>query len=135
VKHSRVIPAAVVILTNTATGEVDQLGEDIIRMIAGIHVEPRKFEKAVTVPPETLQKYVGKYELAPGAIFTVSVDGGKLMVGLTGQPTFQVFARSETEWYYKVVEATLVFELDEKGKCDSLVLLQSGLKLPAKRIP
>lgn len=132
---NREIPAAVVILTNTATGEVDRLGEDIIRMLAGTKVEPRVFEKSITVSPDVLQKYVGKYELAPGAVFTVSVDDGKLMVGLTGQPTFQVFARSETEWYYKVVKATLTFELDEKGACNSLVLFQSGIKQKATRIP
>jgi len=132
---NREIPAAVVILTNTATGEVDRLGEDIIRMLAGAKVEPRVFEKTVIVPPDVLQKYVGKYKLAPGAVFTVSVDEGKLMVGLTGQPTFQVFARSETEWYYKVVKATLTFEPDKNGDCHSLVLFQSGVKQKATRIP
>lgn len=132
---NREISAAVVVLANTATGEIDQLGEDIIRMIAGAKVEPRVFEKSITVPPEVLQKYVGRYELAPGAVFTVSVDEGKLMVGLTGQPTFQVFPRSETEWYYKVVKATLTFEVDKKGACNSLMLFQGGIKQKATRIP
>jgi hypothetical protein len=56
------------------------------------------------------------------------------MVGITKQPTLQVFARSETEWFYKVVDATLKFQLDDGGKCTSLQLLQNGATQTAKRI-
>ena len=71
------------------------------------------------VPPETIKRYAGKYQLAPGAVFTVSVNGNQLLVGLTGQPTFRVFPRSETEWFYKVVDATLTFEVDNLGRCNA----------------
>ena len=131
---NREIETGVVLLTNTATGEVDQLAQDIMRMIAGAKVEPRTFEKSLVVKPEVMQRYAGKYELVPGIVFTVTVKNNKLMVGLTGQPTFQVHARSETEWFYKVVEATLRFEVDDNGKCDSLELFQMGIRQKAKRI-
>jgi CubicO group peptidase (beta-lactamase class C family) len=130
---SRDIKSGVVLLANTATGEVDRLAEDIMRMIAGAEVEPRTFERTKEVSPDILQKYVGKYELAPGVIFTVSVQDEKLFVGLTGQPTFQVYARSDTEWFYKVVPATLTFELDDDGKCHSLELFQNGSRHKSKR--
>ena len=76
---------------------------------------------------------LGKEELAPGVLFTVEAKDGKLMIGLTGQPSHQVFARSETVWFYKVIDATITFNLDKKGKCDSLVLFQNGIKQTAKR--
>lgn len=125
----------VVLMTNTATPEVDQLATDLLKMISGAKVTPRKFEKPMDVPAEALQKLVGVYELAPGAELTVAVDDGKLMIGLTGQPSNQVYPRSETVWYYKVVEATITFNMDKKGKCDSLVLDQNGIKQTAKRKP
>jgi len=131
---NRSIETGVVLLANTATSEVDQLAEQIIRMIAGAKVEPRSFEKSIEVSPQVMQKYVGKYQLAPGVLFTVSVKDNDLMVGLTGQPTFEVYARSEVEWFYKVVEATLTFELDDSGKCVSLELFQNGRRVKAKRI-
>ena len=131
---NREIDTAVILLTNTATGEVDHLAEDIMRMMAGVDVQPRSFEKAVEVPVEVMQKYVGKYELVPGAVFTVSVEDKKLMVGLTGQPAFQVYARSETEWFYKVVKATLTFKVDENGDCDALELFQFGVRRTAERV-
>ncbi len=131
---NRGIETSVVLLTNTATGDVDQLAEDIIRLIAGAKVEPPTFERSITVSSKVMRKYVGKYELAPGIVFTVTVKDDKLMVGLTGQSTFQVYARSETEWYYKVVEATLTFKVDDNGRCNSIELFQNGVRQVAKRI-
>jgi D-alanyl-D-alanine-carboxypeptidase/D-alanyl-D-alanine-endopeptidase len=57
---------------------------------------------------------------------------GPARVGLA-QPSHQVFARSETVRFYKVVDATITFNLDKDGKCDSLVLFQNGIKQTAKR--
>jgi serine-type D-Ala-D-Ala carboxypeptidase/endopeptidase len=121
-------------LANTATMELDALAEQIIRMLAGEPVSPRSFEKPIEVDRPIMQRYVGRYELVPGFIFTVSVDGDKLMVGATAQPTFQVYPRSETEWFYKVVEATLTFQVDAEGKCDAVELFQNGQRLTARRI-
>src|SRR5262249_6996789 len=106
---------------------------DILRMISGAKVAPRKFEKSTDVPADALQKFVGSYQLAPGAMFTVKAVDGKLMIALTGQPSLQVVRRSETVWFYKAVDATITFNVDKKGKCDSLVLFQNGIKQTAKR--
>jgi D-alanyl-D-alanine-carboxypeptidase/D-alanyl-D-alanine-endopeptidase len=125
--------SSVILMTNTGTYEVEQLAIDIFRMIFGAKVAPRKFEKTIDVPAEALQKFVGSYELALGILFTVKAVDGKLMIGLTGQPSYQVFPRSETLWLYKVVDATITFNLDKNGKCDSLVLFQNGIKQTAKR--
>ena len=131
---SRDHDAAVVLLANTATGKVDQLAEDILRMLAGAEVEPRSFEKSIEVSAEVMQRYVGKYELAEGIHFTVTVEDDKLMVGLTGQPSLQVFARSETEWFYKVVAASITFQVDDQGKCQALELFQNGVRQTAQRL-
>jgi CubicO group peptidase (beta-lactamase class C family) len=131
---SRPLNIAVVVLTNTATMEVDALAEDVLLAVAGQDVKPREFEKTTDVPAEVLERYVGKYRLAPGAEFTVSTKGGKLLVGLTGQPTFEVYPRSETEWFYKVVEATLTFQVDSQGKCAAVELFQNGVRQTAGRI-
>jgi CubicO group peptidase (beta-lactamase class C family) len=130
---NRKTKSGVILMTNTATGEVDQLAADILRMVSGAKVAPRKFEKVVDIPAEKLQKFVGRYQLAPRVLFTVDAVDGKLMIGLTGQPSHQVFARSETLWFYKVVDATITFNVDKNGKCDSLVLFQNGIKQTARR--
>lgn len=131
---NRQLEVGVVLLTNTSTGEVDPLAEQIVKMLSGAKVEPRKFEKPVAVDPDILERYVGKYQLVPGMEFTVTTKKGKLFVGLTDQPTIEVYPRSETEWYYKVVKATLAFEVDGDGKCNAVELFQHGVRQKAKRI-
>ena len=85
---NREIETSVVLLTDTATGKVDRLAKDIVRMIAGAKVEPRTFEKSIEVSPDVMQKNVGKCALAPEIVFTVTVKDDRLVVALTGQPTF-----------------------------------------------
>ncbi len=131
---NRQLKTGVVVLANTATMEIDRLAQDIFRMCAGATVEPRTFDEPVRVAKEIMQRYVGKYELVPGFVLTVSVEDEKLMVGATGQPTHQVFARSDSEWFYKVVEATLTFQVDKDGNCRSVELFQNGVRQKAKRI-
>ena len=131
---NRDLNSAVVVLTNTCNGEVDQLAGEVIRMLAGADVQPRKFDKIVEVDLKKMKRLEGRYQLAPTFIFDVKVDDGKLMVGVTSQPTAQVYAKSETEWFYKVVKASLEFELDENGKAKSLTLFQNGIRQKATRI-
>jgi CubicO group peptidase (beta-lactamase class C family) len=131
---NRELDQAVVVLSNTATMEVDRLAEDLFKVLSGTPVEPRQFEESLQIPNEVMQRYVGQYQLVPGVLFTVSVVDDKLLVGLTGQPAFQVFPKSETQWFYKVVEASITFDVDEVGKCNQMTLLQNGISQKAKRV-
>ncbi|MCB9858692.1 MAG: serine hydrolase [Phycisphaerales bacterium] len=90
--------------------------------------------KEVTVDAKVLQAYVGQYRLAPGVDFDVTLKRSQLMVRLTGQPSFPVFAESQTEFFYKVVDATLTFVKDDTGKVVALILHQHGMDQRAERI-
>ena len=127
------LKVALILMTNTGTMEVDQLAEQIIMLLMGKFPKPRKFEDAKEVAEEIMQRYVGRYELAPGFMLTVSLKDGELMVGATNQPTLQVFAKSETEWFYKAVDASLSFELNADNECTAVVLNQNGVKATAKK--
>jgi hypothetical protein len=56
------------------------------------------------------------------------------MVGVTNQPTVEVFPESPTRWSYRIVKATLEFDLPKTGPAKSLVLHQNGAKQTALRI-
>ncbi len=92
------------------------------------------FPEVVNVPEPTLESYAGRYALQPGFTVTVRRDGARLLVQLTGQPEFEVFAESETKFYYKVVDAQISFNADDAGKIESLTLHQGGRNMPAKRL-
>ncbi len=46
----------------------------------------------------------------------------------------RIYPRSETEWFYRVVEATLTFKVNKNGQCSELELFQNGARRAAKRI-
>lgn len=83
------------------------------------------------VMPERL---VGRYQLTPNFIFDVSFESGRMQVGITNQPTQEVFEDSPTKWSYRSVDATLEFHLRAKGPAYALTLHQNGVEQVAKRI-
>jgi len=56
------------------------------------------------------------------------------MAQATGQPKFELFPSSETEFFLKAVEAQVSFVKDDQGKVTELILNQNGRKMPAKKI-
>ena len=56
------------------------------------------------------------------------------MAQATGQPKFDLFPTSETDFFLKAVEAQVSFVKDEQGKVTQLILNQNGRKMPAKKI-
>jgi len=90
--------------------------------------------KDVKVDPKIYDSYAGDYELGPDFIITITSQDGKLMAQATGQPKFELFASSETEFLLKVVDARVTFVKDEQGKVTELILNQNGRKMPAKKI-
>jgi len=88
----------------------------------------------VEVDESILESYVGKYALTPAFILTVTRDGDQLSVGATGQSAFEVYPKSDTRFFYKAVEAELLFKKDESGKVESVTLFQGGQEMQAKRL-
>ena len=89
--------------------------------------------KEITVPVNTLAKYTGTYQMAPNVELSVTLDGTQLMAQLTGQQKFPVFAESATMFFYKVVEATLEFQLDASGTATGVRLRQGPVNQLAPR--
>ena len=79
------------------------------------------------------RRLVGRYQLTPNFIFDVRDVDGRLMVGITNQPTQEVFPDSPTRWSYRGVDATLEFQLGTTGPAKGLVLHQNGAKQIARR--
>jgi D-alanyl-D-alanine-carboxypeptidase/D-alanyl-D-alanine-endopeptidase len=125
--------SAVVVLCDTSFG-VDDLGlHFLVSDYPAPMLPPPPVE--VTIARSVLTKLTGQYPLTPTFVITVTEDGGKLYAQATGQPKFQLFATSETEFFLKVVEASVTFEKDATGTVTGLVLHQGGANQKAKRQP
>jgi hypothetical protein len=97
-----------------------------------ISSEVPKDRVPIKLAPKTLDAYVGQYELSSGEIFTIRRDGDKLRAQLPNQPSFQILPESETNFFYKVIDAQITFVTDSKGKVTGLVLHQNGDKSAKK---
>ncbi len=122
------------LLCNTAAPGVDALAEQIFQAIVGVDVSPRTFEKEFKVDPKVAKRLEGKYQLAPGVVMTVQVKDGRMMAQLTGQQFLAVIPKSETEWKYQLVDATLKFELPKTGNSPKVTLHQAGRVMPCLRL-
>jgi len=81
-----------------------------------------------------LDRFVGRYELAPGFVLAITREGDALKGQATGQPMFALTPLSATEFNVVGVAARIAFTLPEEGPATSLTLYQGGREMPGKRI-
>ncbi|MCB9259038.1 MAG: serine hydrolase [Ignavibacteriales bacterium] len=86
------------------------------------------------VTGETLQKFIGEYELFPNFKITISSEGNNLFAQATGQGKFQVYPEAENIFYYKVVQAKIEFINNENNEVNKLILYQNNQEVPGKKI-
>ncbi len=124
----------VVALSNTSTAMgVDDIGRHLLDRNSPLAPAPKE-HKQVAIDPKVFDSYVGRYELAPTFIITVTREGDHLFVQATGQPKFEIFPESEKDYFLTVVDAQITFETDAQGKITGLTLHQNGMNKTGKRI-
>jgi len=124
----------VVALSNTFTNiGVDDIGRHLLDASVPLAPAPKE-HKEITVDPKLFDGYIGKYQLAPNFVFTITRDGAHLFAQLSGQATYEIFPEGEKDYFYKVVDAQITFVTGSGGKATELILHQNGLDQRAKRI-
>ena len=86
-------------------------------------VKPQRH--AMPVEAARLERLVGSYRFEKFVIAVTRLDN-RLFAQLGTQPAFEVFAVSDTEFFYRVVDAQLTFEFGPDGKPAALVLHQNN---------
>jgi hypothetical protein len=116
---------------------LSQLGRDQIAGRLDTDADPIEEwfgHRETPVDPGLFDAYVGRYQLQPGVTFTVTREDDRLFVQLTGQPRVEVFAETEREYFYKIVDAQITFEANDREQATALILHQNGRDMRAERI-
>ena len=89
---------------------------------------------AVPVAAEVLETYVGRYQFRDRRRLDVTREEGRLFAQLIGQRRFEVFAEGPAAFFWRIVEARMVFEVGAGGAVTGLVLSQNGRDMAAARV-
>jgi len=93
-----------------------------------------KERKQIAVDTKIFDGYVGRYQLGPNFVMTVTREDDHFFVQATGQPKLEIFPESDHDYFLKVVDAQITFVTDAKGQATELILHQNGLDQHAKRV-
>ena len=80
--------------------------------------------------PAVYDSLAGKYHYVEYCVLTVTRKGNHLFAQLTGQPKYEIFPKSATEFFWKVVDAQVTFVKDATGTTGEAIHHQDGQKNP-----
>jgi CubicO group peptidase (beta-lactamase class C family) len=129
----------VVILQNTSPTDglppADILAHHVVDLYLGVQLKAHPVAKpGLVLSTDALNALAGRYDYGM-AVLVVTREDDKLFAKLGGQPRFQIFPKSETEFFWKVVDAQVKFEKDAQGKVVRAVHHQNGQTITAARLP
>jgi CubicO group peptidase (beta-lactamase class C family) len=124
----------VVALANLNGSAASDIAADLAATLHGEKVTLPSERKEITLTPEQLKPFVGRYSLTPEVNVDITLEGNQLQTQLTGQPKFPLFGESPTSFFLKVVEAEVKFEKDASGKVIQLTIHQGGRDTVAKKV-
>ncbi len=119
----------VVVLTNS-----NRDANDIGLHLLDANISLRNVRTVADVNPDIYDRYVGKYEISPDTLVTITRLGKYLMARVTGQIRSVIYPESETRFFYKYQEVQITFNVDDNGKAVSLTLHRNGKDSIGKRL-
>jgi protein-L-isoaspartate O-methyltransferase len=90
--------------------------------------------ESVSVAAEMLANYVGRYQLAPNVLLTVTQRDDGLFAQSPGGPEVPIYPESAKTFFYKAVDAQITFVTDGSGRATVLVLRHDGREVTAQRV-
>ena len=124
--------ASVIVLSNNMSSNAQPIADALAGTLFGEKVSLPRAKKQVVINPELLDRYTGNWQVGPMQL-AITKEEGRLMVQPKGQPKFEAFSSSETEFFLKPVDAVLAFTPTETGRAVELRLELNGSKMNGKR--
>ncbi len=123
-----------VIMVNSDNGEIIQ---ELINSIAHVYgfTGLNKTRKIVLadVSDQELDSYLGKYQLTPDLVLSISREGKQLYAQATGQSKIAAYAETNTKFFFKVINAKMEFIKDAQGKVNKMIFTQ-GATIEARKL-
>lgn len=125
---------SIIVLSNNQSAPSDKIAIALSAIVFGAPYKIPEERKAITVDEKTLEKYVGQYQPPQGSVITVTMENGKLMRQIGGQPKVELFAESETDFFLKGNDLQIKFVTDSQGHVTGQFLRRGGRDVLAPKI-
>jgi len=89
--------------------------------------------KSVALSDDTLGRFVGTYTNKTGLEYSVIQENGHLLFKPPGQPPIEVYPQSGTNFFMKILNAEIAFDVTKDGHVKALKLQQEGRIFSAER--
>jgi CubicO group peptidase (beta-lactamase class C family) len=122
---------SVTVIINAEMYDGDKVARDILGILYGIPAKLPEMQKEIAVHTSVLQQYTGLYEINPQMKATVSVADGKLIITPEGQPATELYAESESVFFFKIMDARIEFVKDGSGKVVKFIFRQGDRTMEA----
>jgi Beta-lactamase class C and other penicillin binding proteins len=125
----------VVALSNaqTAVG-ADDIGLHLLHEHIPVDLHIPKPHKEISLRPEILDRYIGRYQFSPTDIMTVTREGNHLVGQLLDGQRFEMFAEGEHDFFMKIADAQVTFESSGQGLAKVAIWHQGGQDQRGERI-
>jgi hypothetical protein len=90
--------------------------------------------KEVAVDSKVLARYVGRYQLTPGSVLTIRLNGDHLYAIAQGQQLAEMYPSSPKDFFLDAADTTFSFVTDSEGKVTEIVLHIGGQDQHAPRV-
>lgn len=125
----------VAVMTNSDSG--NPLYMEVIRAVSRVYGWPDYQPETLTVvdlAPAILADYVGRYELEPGNVLTISLEGEQLFASAPGLGKLLLRAQSETDFFPEGNQFSLTFVRSAEGDVSHLILHVGGTDMEVRRV-
>lgn len=97
--------------------------------------DPNFGHKLIPLDPKVFDSYVGRYQMGPDFVVTVSREGDHFYTQATGQDRFELFPSGEKEFFARIGPIAVSFNTDDHGNATEMVIHQGDRESPpGKRI-
>jgi CubicO group peptidase (beta-lactamase class C family) len=122
--------ATVIVLSNNGRGSSGKISHQLSAILFGAPHETPKERKAVSMPAEQLQAFVGEYSARfPPTDYSMTLEDGKLMVLESGLAKAEVHAEAPNDFFMKTADIQFKFIRNARGEVTGFVAHQGDSTL------
>ncbi|KAB1076002.1 serine hydrolase [Methylobacterium planeticum] len=120
----------VLVLANTETAPVQAMA----REIAALWFRIPDPGTEIVLEPEIMDRYAGRYRLAPGRLLTLAREGDHLVAQITGEAALPFLPEGDRTFVSKARNARITLDTEPDGRPTGLMLYRDGTDRAAPRI-